>query len=404
MAKIFMAFFNGVAIPNNNYVMPCFYESFIMELKKLGNDVVYSFHDNFGYPFNEPASPQFIQDLKNFNPDLIILFNNKFHDLSADFDCPIVVYEVDSFLYYANKQKLKNNPDRYKFMVPQLDSINILNEELGVKKENICYVPFFTSINAEEIPQTTNISFIGSKFDAFYTDSAYTLFMKTAPSEQEISQFKQVEECIKADPYISKEKIIEKLSLTSGKVINNLYIENIIMIVSNKRRIQTLSQIVDLGLDLYGTPNWATDLIYEPDLTLSYKNKKVYSIKHNQDIYNGSKICININHLQATTGFSWRVCDIMASNGCLVSEYKPDIDRLFPNVPIPTFNNRYEARELCIKLLNDENMRKDIVAQCQEVIDKKYRFSHLLKSMEDFLGINLHNNLIKDAPLSLIAE
>lgn len=391
MAKIFMAFYNGVAVPNNNSIMPCFYESFIMELIKAGNEVKHCFHNDFMYDFNEPTPTDFINDLKNFNPDLIILFNNKFYDLSADFECPIVVYEVDSVLYYSNKENLKNNPDRYKFMVPQMESIELINNELGVQKKNICYAPFFTSIKSEKIPQLTNISFIGSKFDGFYQATVYTNFMRTSPSENEISQFRQVEECIKLDPFITKEKIIKKLDLKSDNVISNIHIDNFIQVISNTRRIQTLSQIVDLGLDLYGTPNWATDLIYEPDLTLSYKNKNVYSIKHNQDIYNGSKICININHLQAISGFSWRVCDIMASNGCLVSEYRSDFDRLFPNVPIPTFTNRYEAREVCLKLLNNENMRKDIVAKCQEVINEKYRFNNLLKLMEDFLGMNLHS-------------
>lgn len=396
MAKIFMAFFNGIAKDNDNSIMPCFYESFIMELEKAGNKVKYCFHSHFSHQFNEPAPADFIDDLKSYNPDLIIIFNNKFYDLSADFDCPIVVYEVDSVLYYSNKENLKNNPDRYKYIVPQIGSIRILNDELGVKSKNICCLPFFSSVQREKIPQLTNISFIGSKFDGFYPTTVYNNFMRTFPSENEISQFRKVEECIISDPFITKEKIIENLSLKSKNVIDNINVEHSLMLLSNIRRIQTLSQIADLGLDLYGTPNWATDLIYEPDLTLSYKNKKVYSIKHNQDIYNRSKLCININHLQATTGFSWRVCDIMASNGCLVSEYRTDLDRLFPNVPIPTFTNRYEAREQCIKLLNNENMRKDIVAKCQEIIDEKYRFNNLLTGMEDFLGINLHNDPIKD--------
>lgn len=391
MTKIFIAFFNGVAVEGNNSIMPCFYESFIKELEKAGNVVMYSFHSDFACQFNEPAPTDFISGLKKFNPDLIILFNNKFYDLSSDFDCPIVVYEVDSVLYYSNKENLKNNPDRYKYIVPQVDSIKLLEDTLGVKSDNVCYVPFVTAIQRERIPQLTNISFIGSKFDGFYANNAYTLFMKTLPSKNEIAQFRQVEECIKSDPFITKEKIVKKLSLTSDKVINNIYIDNMIMIISNERRIQTLSQIADLGLDLYGTPNWATDLLYEPNLTLSYKQKQVYSIKHNQDIYNGSKICININHIQAVSGFSWRVCDIMASNGCLVSEYRPGFDRLFPNVPIQTFTNRYEAREVCLKLLNNENMRKDIVAQCQEVINEKFRFNHLFKVMEDFLGMNLNS-------------
>ena len=41
-------------------------------------------------------------------------------------------------------------------------------------------------------------------------------------------------------------------------------------------------------------------------------------------------------------------------------------------------------------MLNDEKRRSEIVAQCQEVIDRKYRFKHLLPKLEENSGVKLH--------------
>ena len=110
----------------------------------------------------------------------------------------------------------------------------------------------------------------------------------------------------------------------------------------------------------------------------------------NQNIYNKSKIGINVSHLQATSGFPWRVMDIMASNACLVTDYHEDFKRLFGNIPIPTYESELEAYEVCRQLIKDESRRKEIVLQCQEVIENKYRFRHLLPRLEEYSGITLH--------------
>ena len=160
-------------------------------------------------------------------------------------------------------------------------------------------------------------------------------------------------------------------------------------VLSGSIRRLTLSEISDLGLVIFGPRSWVTESCVDPYIPLSYNSRAVYSLKHNQDVYNASRLAININHIQALTGFSWRVCDVMASNACLVSEYCPDFEHLFPGVSIPLFSSRYEARELCRKLLDNENMRRDIVAQCNEIIDAKYRFENLVPPLEDFFQVSL---------------
>lgn len=403
MAKIFLSFFNGIDNKEDLTAIPCFYESFISGLSEAGNEVFVYSHKNFCSEYD--AIPLLLlRDIQDVDPDLIILFNNNFYDISRYFDCPIVIYEVDSCLFYSNKDAIRKNKDRYRFFVPQTESINLLHDSFGIDRKNINYVPFFTSIQAEDILQTTNISFIGTRFAEINGISACGAFMQSSPTTHEIEQFKSCMDEIQNNPYICKDVLIKKLNISSEKVIQNINVADLVGILSGSRRVQVLSQIADLGLDLYGNKSWTGVSVYEPELTLSFKDKSVYSLKHNQDIYNSSKLCININHIQAVSGFSWRVCDIMASNSCLVSEYKSDFSKLFPNINLPTFTNRYEAREQCIKLLKNENMRKDIVGACQESIDKEFRFKHFLKNIESCLGMLLHSNTGVEGSVAWFSE
>ena len=159
---------------------------------------------------------------------------------------------------------------------------------------------------------------------------------------------------------------------------------------SDRLRTNVLSAVAELGLSLYESSSWKQPFWNDPIVALSYNDDVVYSKKHNELIYNSHKIAVNINHLQAIGGYSWRVHDIMASNACLVSCYNETIKKRFNNI-VPMFTSPCEAKELCVKLLNNENQRKDIVVACNDIIDKSFRFKHILPDIEVLTGVKLQN-------------
>ena len=392
MAKVFLAFFNGLIGVQNKYALPVFYEAFINGLIQNGNEVFACMHNHFG-GLNSSIPVKLLSAIKEFNPDLIILFNNHFYDISKDFECPIIIYEVDSPLYYGNTATIKNSPERYKFFVASSSSIDILINSFNISSKNILHIPFFTSIKAENIEKTHNICFIGTKFKKIYK-YCYNKFMELYPTDEERHEFLDLINTLQNNVFIKPEVLLA--STKSEKILKTFNLNEIIFLLSDYRRIKILSSVADLGLDIWGTPNWGTDYYNEPWLVLNFHNDKVYSIKHNQDIYNSSKIGINIGHLQAKDGFPWRVFDIMASNACLVSEYHGDFAKYIPNIKLPFYANAWEAREQCKKILNNENYRLDIVAQCQDIINKKYRFDNILILMQDFLNTKLCNKKMKN--------
>lgn len=391
MANILIAFFNGINDESNPNAIPMFYEGFINRLDEAGNSVLSIPHHLFGRDF--PEIDQGTKDaILAFKPDICFIFNNSFFDLADIVECPIVIYEVDSPRYFANKEAIRNHPDRYLYFVIQTANKEVLKKDFGIKDEHIFYVPFYTEIHPEEITPTTNISFIGSKFTGNEGD-LFTEFMQAGPTKEEKEMYIACIDEIARNPQITPEELVYKCNVTSELVARRLAIPSILMALSGEKRIRVLSAVADLGLDLYGTKNWGSDYYCELRLNLSYNNINVYSIKDNQDILNRSKIGISVAHLQATSGFPWRVMDVMASNACLVTDYHSDFEMLFPELKgiIPIYETPYEAREICQKLLKEDGMRKEIVQQCNEVISKKYRFSQLLQKIEEYSGITMHD-------------
>ena len=297
---------------------------------------------------------------------------------------------MDSPRYFSNKENIRRNPERYLYFIFQEDSRAILKENFEISDNRIFYAPFFSEVYADTaMEQTTNISFIGSLFYLGNTN-IFESFIQQNPSEQERAMMASCLKDLRENPQVTATELIYKHNITSELVARHMDLSQLLMMMSREKRLRVLSAVADLGLELYGTENWGNTYFEDSRLNMSYNSKKVYSIQHNQNIYNKSKIGINVSHLQATSGFPWRVMDIMASNACLVTDYHEDFKRLFGNIPIPTYESELEAYEVCRQLIKDESRRKEIVLQCQEVIENKYRFRHLLPRLEEYSGITLH--------------
>ena len=112
MSKIFMAFFAGNDYGNTHSVLPPFYESFISELSARNHKLYVVPHDIFSDHNWSEVTLDIEKEILEFNPDLCIIFNNAFYDISRVVSCPILIYSADSVLYYANKNSIKNNPSR----------------------------------------------------------------------------------------------------------------------------------------------------------------------------------------------------------------------------------------------------------------------------------------------------
>ncbi|ORU00564.1 hypothetical protein D081_1087 [Anaerovibrio sp. JC8] len=386
-----MAMFAGPDYGVTNTKIGPWYESFIRAFEAAGHQVAYTAHRQCNFvDWPDVIQEDVVVGLKEFNPDICIIFNFAFWDLSEIVDCPILIYASDSYLYWPNLSKIKAHPDRYFFCVSE-DSVEYLRK-IGVKDYQIGECHPFSMITPEEKEKKSNIVYIASKFMNYsnrLTHTEVNSFLSTNPTDEERNEFRLAIRYFKKHPYSEVHDLIRQNIIRSEKVINHFFPAALRMELSDENRIGILAEVADLGLDLYGSGNWATDYYYQTELMLCYSNQIVKSFKENMDAYNSSKIGICIGHIQAVNGFPWRVLDILNSSACLVSDYHKDYDKCFPKDLFPVFNNKYEARELCKKVLADESWRKHMVLRCNEYVQTHFSFRKILDEISELTGVDL---------------
>ncbi len=387
MAKIFLAFAVGGGDNLKNHVLPPFYEAFISSLKMRGHNVVYFPHALFGAHEWGEINETVKNELTKFNPDLCILFNNSFWDISDVVACPIVIYTSDSVLYFANKSRIKLNPSRY-FFITDNSSKKSLVENFCVKENQITSVVPFSSIRPQDMPLKQNIVFIGSKFGSEPV-TPINFFLKEKPNRKQREEFVQALNYLRENPFADLAELINKKIITDELVAKYFNIPSLITQLSDEKRISVLSAVANLGLTLYGTPNWTEFQLYNSTLALSYSSEKIMSLSENSAAYNSSKIGISIGHLQAVDGFPWRILDIMQSNACLVTDYHRDFDKFFPKNLFPVYRNAHEAYRICRSLLKDENKRKRIVKRCQEFALENFSFDRVAMNVNNLIGFQI---------------
>lgn len=389
MARIFVALHNFAYRTTETNEMPPFFESFLRTLEAAGNDVLCYFHKQQGREFGQKIPKNLLEKIKLFSPEICIFFNNEFYDITPYFDGPILIYDVDSPIKYADVDRVIRTKDRYKFAVNQSSGIKIIQEMIGAEKRNIQYIAPFTGIRSNPNADVrTNIAFCGSHW-LWQGCDCVTKFLKEKPTEEERKLAIDVFNRFIKYPFVTSEEMYKEYAQPVQKQleINDLRLYS--ARYSGLRRARFLTAVAPLGLEIRGE-YWDNQCLnYFPEIALCYNAQPTYSVKATEDFYNSAKIGFSTSHIQAVSGFSWRVCDILASNACLVSEYRSDFAQLFPGVGFPTFSSEAEAHDRCAYVLENPNYRADVVARAHETIEKKFRPDRAVHELEDFLGIPL---------------
>lgn len=394
MARIIICSLSNVTWTKEKY-LDSFVEGFITALKRAGNEVISIRVNDFAIGgaslvYEEKTSAA----LRAFNPDLLITFNNvvPYPQLLDDLTCPIACFASDSLAFFANKDLLHKHAERYTFFNFSNDTIDAFPQWFPfIKKSQIIRFGQATDLRAEAIEQDINISFIGSIANwnrslPDYFKSLPDLAPHPDPSgnwENSIKHkfFKALDDFEK-DPLKSFPTTVPHFKPRHGNMETTA-----ILLLTCKKRFEALSQLKDLGLTVFSAPTTFADvLLYNPELFRCFDYQTSVSMAHATRNYNRSKVSLNLPHAHAAEGFSWRVCDILASNAALLSCPQPDLLKLMNGyAKLPTYTSPAEARDLAQKLLKDKPWRDDLVAASQKMIDENCRFESKFKIMEEAL-------------------
>lgn len=388
MANIVIIHCGGV-LDKGKYRTFVYYEGLINAFTKNGNNVLEIItNDLLKKPWSgantlkwEINKKKLKKDILNFNPDLIISFNNSsIEGLEKVVTCPIVVWSADHLYHFNDLDKLKANKSRYIFFCLQSGDVDDCVNILGADPKKCHFVKPATAVRGDvACEKKNNIIFIGTPFGnheekiklhqhrEIYVPLAKKIINKTESDDKLVEEYKAIPN-------------IEQTLLDFGAVAN---------------RTNTLAHVAPLGISIHGGAGWLdVGLDSSLDIFKSYNPENIFSVEQTEKAYNSAKIGLNINHTQAKTGYSWRVMDILASSAALVSSYSPDLENLLGDLAKDVlYRTPREAHEICAKLLADENLRVDIVKRSNEIVRNKHTWEIRISEIEKILNVKLTDQL-----------
>ncbi len=398
MSNIILSYNWPYKTKNNISPTMCYYDGLRIAFQNSGHNIMEInnanfFHGNWSGS-NDPVYIGSIMDyesdiinqkVKTFNPDLIIAFNHcitkKMYEIT---NCPIFIIEGDSPLsnFWFNKDLMLKNLDRVIFSYNAHFHLDFYKKIFKISQAKCHHLKLATSCYKKDVAFKRDICFVGSIHGHCY-DNELKNYIQQSKNNDIIKNklIKIVKEALKNDLYYIKEDL--------EKDFPKLSFETLFFYIAEIRRKNTLDLLMnDFDLEIFG---W-TGLDYYDPLYLYFNSDPVYSSEHNSNIYNSSKISISITQPQSNSsieGYSWRVCDTMATNACFLGSYSKSIELDFGKwVDLPMFNNAYECYSLCKKLLAEENLRKDIVAGSQLAIKEgKFTFYDRVKEIEQIFNL-----------------
>lgn len=146
---------------------------------------------------------------------------------------------------------------------------------------------------------------------------------------------------------------------------------------SLERRVSHVSELLSLGLAVYGSDEWKyyIDPKYLRE-TIDYYGQQI------RDIYRFSKINLNISKFQLQTTVNQRVFDVPAANGFLLTDFRPKLEDFFViDKEVICFENKEELKRKAIYYLEHEKKRLQIIERAKERILKEHDYSMRIKKL-----------------------
>ena len=378
-----------------------FYEALAEYLISLGHDVLLwncwsyvSLHNDTLSFSSESVEQSILSQILHFNPNIILDFNNVLPtSLKEQLNVHHIVFCADNAEFICHHSRLLTGDTHY---ISCSQSISQqIQRMFNAEEKHIFIIECATGIQAQERTQDKNITFLGTNFGASIYDFSQRVSANYALHRAE-PYIEPVIRAIQDNYYIELDELYTLLSHTHKQPHREMLAYLLPMLkhaLVKEHRIAHLSMLSDIGLHLYGPQasraDWNELLLYNLELALCYHRKSIYSLKDNEALYNSSIIGLNISHLQAVGGFSWRVADIMASNACIMTEREDVFIKLFQDyfteeqLEVILYRDKYDMREKAIELLNNKPLRDSIVQQSHLAIEERYRWHHFTPILEN---------------------
>lgn len=326
--------------------------------------------------------------IKSLNLDLVVTLNNSKPDFIEEIcDCPIIVLDADAPITFNDKETLKANRHRYHFGYFSTYGKVLLEDAFSSDIKSF-HAQYGTEIKSSGIfHPKRNIGFVGTYFHVnphvLHTYVNHPEFVRELYNAYKQDHNFDFDAFCEARNFDAKQLGFKKETGLRG-------------VGAAQKRNQIIAAVAPLGLELRGSISWVQIANFSEDAFWGFNPEPIFAFDDLQEFYNTSCVSINTSHDQIVSGYSWRVLDIMASNSVMVSDYSSDLAAAMPKHLLQFYSTPQEAHKICQYLLEHEDERIDIVRQSNEVIDRKFRWKHLLPHYLEEVGLKYNHDKIMD--------
>ncbi len=345
----------------------------------------------------EVGEPGFLKEIIKqsilFKPDFILTVNGFgldekgiLLDILSEFKIPCAVWFVDSPHFILENKDFTKNPYLTLF---SWDSYYIdLLSSLGYK--NNYYLPLATSTDYF-YPSNNNtmdsIAFVGdSMVQAINKDKYDILKTELRLLAHELGEQWGRERAIlgrnNINCYAQLLKQTSALNCTSQ--VASIYKAMALMtwVATQVYRTSCISALKDLTPCVYGDEGWKTllngNIILRPLVDYYTQLRFVYS---------SSIINLTITNTQMPHGVNQRVFDIPASGGFILTDYQPDLERLFNlKDEIVTFSDLVDLKEKAIFYKRYSHKTKKFIENERDCIIEQHRYEHRLLKLYSIMS------------------
>jgi spore maturation protein CgeB len=307
---------------------------------------------------------------------------------------PHVAWFLDNPLYWLGKVSI--SPYYLAFVHDKLYIERM--KMVGFKK--IFYLPFGTnpeifngvSLTEEDMERYgCNLSFVGNSIHTYYPK--YLQWIRD-PEDRRIAD--EVVRIQVKNPLLDIQDVIEVAGSSFGHPLRfkDTLSEEILMmcmegVASSIIRKETLEEVADLGLSVYGDGGWR-------GMLGSTKAKVFGPIPYSRDgiakLFIASKINLNISRVQFKTAINQRPFDVACAGGFILTDYRRDIGELFElGKEMVCYRDKEELRELSIYFLKHPEERREIAMKAKKRVLEEHTFERRIKEMvnliREFFGI-----------------
>lgn len=325
--------------------------------------------------------------------------------LEALRDSPVVSLIVDDFNHLFNHD-CTGIYDQFvcadKILFSSYSHIKELEFNNSKLIGRVQFLPTATSVSNNALERSPprkkyNISWIASLLDG---SGFYLLYSRCVDYPERIMLLRRAIAVARKNREIPYDECIGQECLDSilkehnwSRSFFEMQIQNLI---SNEARISVFEKLHEFGLAIFGNREWLTASVYHPNI-LNYFHDGGGISKHDEimEIYNSSKICINVSQIQSGSALPYRVIDILASNALLITNYHPESDvfAIFgEDCPIVMYKNLEELSDLCKYFLSHEEERLKLVKKCNELVRSGFDFEDRCRDILNLVDLPAPND------------